>query len=66
MPAFLPETVETACYRPSEAAVLANISIRTLWRWIDLNIVPGVIRVGRCVRINRKRFDAWLESGVQK
>lgn len=65
MPSTVPSQLESATYRVSDAAARAGVSTRTIWRWIDGRRVPGVLRVGRCVRINRKLFDQWLETGVK-
>ena len=65
MTATIAPTIETATYRVSDAATRAGVSERTLWRLIDAGRVPGVLRVGKCVRINRKLFEQWLETGTK-
>ena len=57
------QRLEAATYKVAQAAARAQISERTLWRLIDARKVPGVLRVGRIVRISRPLFDSWLESG---
>lgn len=38
-------------------------STRHLWRLIDAGRVPGVLRLGRLVRLHRPTIDAWLAAG---
>ncbi len=64
MPTKPVSIVESATWKVAEAATRAGVSGRTLWRWIDAKRVPGVLRVGKCVRINRKLFEQWLEHGA--
>lgn len=54
-----------ATYTVPQAADRAQISPRTMWRRIDLNEVPGVIRIGRSVRISKALFDAWIDGGAK-
>ena len=72
MPATTPEPtaakrerLDAATYKIPQAADRAQISERTLWRLIDAKKVPGVIRMGRSVRISRKLFDAWIDGGAK-
>ena len=58
-----PQPTEPATYRVSEAAARAGVSKRTIWRWLDGGKLPGVLRQGKVVRISRKSFELWLESG---
>ena len=60
------ERLDAATYRVWQAADRALVSDRTMWRMIDAGKVPGVIRIGRSVRISRARFDAWLDNGGAK
>ena len=59
------ERLDAATYRIPGAAARADISERTLWRLIDAKKVPGVIRMGRSVRISKALFDAWLDGGAK-
>lgn len=60
-----PHAIESATWRVPEAAALAGISERTLWRWLDAKRVPGVLKVGKCVRIHKKLFAQFLETGLK-
>lgn len=60
------ERLDSATYRIPQAADRAQISPRTLWRLIDAKKVPGVLRIGRAVRISKVLFDAWLNGGTGK
>ena len=67
MPAAVPpSSIESATYTIRHAAIRAGVSTRTLWRWIDARRLPGVLRQGRVVRINKKLFEQWLENGGAK
>ena len=57
------ERFNAATYKVQQAAELAQVSVRTIWRLIDARKVPGVIRMGKVVRISKMIFDKWLEGG---
>ena len=57
--------IEPATLTIRQAASIANVSLRTLLRWLGRGIVPGVIRQGRVVRIHKQSFDRWLQSGAK-
>lgn len=63
MSEIVQSVLESATYKPIEAAARAGVSLRTLWRWIDSRRIPGVLRHGKVVRINKKLFEQWLENG---
>ena len=54
-----------ATYKVGQAAEIAQISVRQLWRLIDAGKVPGIIRLGRIVRLSKKQFDDWIERGCK-
>jgi len=58
-------SIEPATLTPKQAAMYAGVSLRTLFRWLSVNRVPGVIRQGRVVRIHKQSFDRWLQSGAK-
>jgi len=58
-------SIEPATMTPKQAAVYAGVSLRTLFRWLATNRVPGVVRQGRVVRIHKQSFDRWLQSGAK-
>jgi excisionase family DNA binding protein len=57
--------IEPATLTPKQAAMYAGVSLRTLFRWLAVNRVPGVVRQGRVVRIHKQSFDRWLQSGAK-
>jgi len=61
----LPTSEVAATLTIRQAASIANVSLRTLHRWLGRGIVPGVIRQGRVVRIHKQSFDRWLQSGAK-
>ena len=58
--------LDAATYKVPQAADRAQVSTRTLWRLIDAKKVPGVLRIGRSVRISKAIFDAWIDGGGTK
>lgn len=32
---------------------------------VRLNLIGGVVRIGRQIRIDRKKFEEWLDNGGQ-
>jgi excisionase family DNA binding protein len=52
--------LDAATYTVEQLAAALQCSPRHLWRLIDLGRVPGVLRVGRLVRIARAVADAWI------
>jgi excisionase family DNA binding protein len=57
-----PDAAET--YTVAQLAAALQCSTRHLWRLIDLGRVPGVLRVGRLVRIARATADAWIAGNT--
>ena len=52
--------IEPATYTVPDVARLLQSSERHIWRQLDLNRIPGVIRCGRLVRLSRRIVDAWI------
>ena len=46
-----------------QALEILGISRMTLHRWREDGLVPGVIKIGRSVRIERDTLLDWIESG---
>jgi excisionase family DNA binding protein len=46
-----------------QTAILTSYSVRTLKRLVATRAIPGVTRVGRCLRFNRRAVEEWLERG---
>jgi len=38
---------------------------RQLYEDIEAGRIPGVIRLGRSIRVSRHAIDAWLDNGAQ-
>jgi excisionase family DNA binding protein len=55
---------DAGTYTVADLAGLLQCSERHVWRLIDLGRVPGVLRVGRLVRIARAVADAWIVDGA--
>lgn len=47
-----------------EAARALRISRSRLYELLARNEIPGVVRIGRSVRINRRSLEAWVEAQV--
>jgi excisionase family DNA binding protein len=63
--ATLPPAASTH-YTTRDLAQLLQCSGRHVWRLIDMGTVPGVIRLGRLVRLHRPTIDRWLADGCPK
>lgn len=57
-PADLPPILKT-----SEVAALLRVNRKTLYEAIKHEQIPGVIRVGRCLRFQRDVVLGWLGQG---
>jgi excisionase family DNA binding protein len=53
-------------YTVEQFAAALQCSPRHIWRQIDLGTVPGVLRIGRLVRIARSVADEWIRSGCPR
>lgn len=64
-PAILPELLTG-----KQAAALANVGERTLWRWSRSGVAPAPIKIGHgkqgAVRYSRRALLAWIESGCPR
>ena len=49
-------------YTVEEAAAIARLSEHGFRNAIARNEIPGVVRIGRRIRISRKVFDRWLNA----
>src|SRR5262249_47702938 len=47
-------------------AILTNYSVRTVKRLVSAGAIPGITRVGRCVRLNRRAVEQWIEAGCPR
>jgi excisionase family DNA binding protein len=52
--------LDAQTYTVEQLAGLLQCSPRHVWRQLDLNKIPGVIRCGRLVRFSRSVIDRWL------
>ena len=48
-----------------EAAEMLRVNRKTLYEAIRLNEVPGVVRVGKAIRVSRFALHAWI-TGAKK
>ena len=46
---------------PTNAAIMAEVSRPTIYRWMKMNGFP-VARIGGCTRIPAEAFKRWLEQ----
>jgi hypothetical protein len=49
-----------------QAAIVTSFSVRTLKRLVAMEAIPGVTRVFRCLRFNRRALEQWIEQGCPK
>ena len=48
--------------RAAEVACLLRVNRKTLYEAVQRKEVPGVIRIGRCLRFRRDALLQWLDS----
>lgn len=58
----MPETIQQLL-TPPELAALLRIPLWTAWRLARERRIPGVIRVGKFVRFDRRSVTDWLAAG---
>jgi excisionase family DNA binding protein len=46
-----------------EAAAFLRVDRKTLYEAIRQQQIPGVIRIGRCVRLHRDTLLTWIHGG---
>ena len=51
-------------YTVKEIAQILNISERSAYNFVNKTTEFKVLRIGRCLRVNRDVFDAWLQGNV--
>jgi excisionase family DNA binding protein len=51
--------------RPSEAAELVALGRSKFYALLRDGRIPGVIRIGRSVRISKMALEAWVNAQVQ-
>jgi len=49
-------------YTVQEIAEILNVSVRTAYNLCEKTNNFKVVRVGKCVRVNRLSFDKWLSD----
>ena len=52
--------------RVPEVARLLSLSTRSVWKMIAAGRLPGVVRLGRAVRVDEQRLDQFIRSGGEK
>ena len=51
-------------YTVKEIAQILCISERSAYNFVNKTTEFKVLRVGRCLRVNREVFDTWLQGSV--
>lgn len=54
---------ETALLRIPEVARFLNVSVRKAWAMRDAGELPGVVFIGKCVRVSRAALAQWVADG---
>ncbi|NRD67099.1 helix-turn-helix domain-containing protein [Corallococcus exiguus] len=57
-----PKESEPSFLTVDEAAELLRVNRKTLYEAIRLGQLPGVIRLGRCVRLSRATMLSWASG----
>lgn len=59
----------------SEAPRLLNVSdlgaylalpVSTIYTWVSLGRIPGVVRLGRALRFDKAEIDRWVEANREE
>ena len=51
-------------YTVKEIAQILNISERSAYNFVNKTTEFKVLRIGRCLHVNKEAFDAWLQGNV--
>ena len=54
--------METKLYAAKEAAVMAGVSVKTIYAQAAKGKIPGTRKIGSRVMFNKEIFDKWLEG----
>ena len=57
IPAALPDVLTV-----DEAAAILRVNRKTLYEAVRLGTVPGVVRIGRNIRISRSALLGWVQG----
>ncbi len=61
MPTATPETISAPLLlRQKEVARLLNVSDRKAYLLMVSGEIPGVMRLGRCLRVHRPTLEKWI------
>lgn len=55
---------EPRTYTPAQAAPMVPMGINQFYEAVKRGEIPGVLRLGRSIRISRKVFEDWLDGGT--
>jgi excisionase family DNA binding protein len=58
-----PAGVQALLWDLAECAVALGVSTRTVKRMAAASELPGVVRLGRCRRFDRRRIEQWISEG---
>jgi excisionase family DNA binding protein len=58
-------TSETRLMTVTALSEYLSVARPTLYSWVCLGRIPSdaIVRLGRCLRFDRERIDAWIEAG---
>ncbi len=51
-------------YTVKEIASILNISERSAYNFVNTTKAFKVLRIGRCLRVSKAAFDAWMAGGT--
>jgi excisionase family DNA binding protein len=49
---------------PQQIAEILQIPLKTVYDQLDRGVIPGKFKVGQAVRVDAKRFYAWLDAAA--
>jgi hypothetical protein len=56
---------EPRTYTAAQAAPMIPMGINQFYEAVKRGEIPGVLHIGRSIRVSRKVFDAWLDGGAE-
>jgi excisionase family DNA binding protein len=58
--------VEALLWTLSHVAVATSLSSRTIKRLVAERAIPGIVRVGRALRFDRRKVEEWISRGCPR
>lgn len=56
---------EPRTYTAAQAAAMVPMGINQFYEAVKRGDIPGVLHLGRSIRVSRRVFEAWLDGGSE-